>query len=89
MGLDTGELGRHCGAIVRANISGYTAFLDGVRVAHEADAFAGGRISDAHGLVASLLDGIATGIDPLTPGRRRFMESSSKRPFLLHVLSRC
>jgi hypothetical protein len=56
--------GRYSGAIVLADISGYTSFLDGVRVAHEADAFAGGRIPDAYALMSSLLDGIATSIDP-------------------------
>ena len=88
-GLDAGKLGRHRRAIVHADISGDPALLDGRCVARQADAFAGGRIPDAYALTASLPDGIATGIDPPTPGRRRFMESSSKRPLLLHALSRC
>ena len=56
--------GRYSGAIVLADISGYTAFLDDVRVAHEEDQFADGQIPDAYGLMSSLLDGIASNIDP-------------------------
>ena len=56
--------GRYRGTIVLADISGYTSFLDAVRVAHEGDAFADGQIPDAYGLISSLLDGIATDIDP-------------------------
>ena len=41
-----------------------TSFLESVRVAHADDAFADGRIPDAYGLMSSLLDGIATRIDP-------------------------
>jgi class 3 adenylate cyclase len=56
--------GRYSGAIVLADISGYTAFLDAVRVAHLEDQFADGQIPDAYGLMSSLLDGIASNIDP-------------------------
>jgi len=67
VGLDARKLGRHCGATVRAHFSGDTAFLDGRCVARQADAFAGGRITDAHALMVSLLDGIAAGVDPPSP----------------------
>jgi class 3 adenylate cyclase len=50
--------------MVLADISGYTAFLEDVRAAHADDAFAGGQIPDAYALMSSLLDGIATAIDP-------------------------
>jgi len=45
--LDSQQLkaGRYSGAIVLADISGYTAFLDNVRVAHQDDEFADGQIS--------------------------------------------
>lgn len=56
--------GRYRGTILLADISGYTSFLDDVRVAHESDAFADGHIPDAYALMSSLLDGIATDIDP-------------------------
>ncbi len=56
--------GRERGALLLADISGYTSFLETVRLAHASDAFAGGRIPDAYGLMSSLLDGIATRIDP-------------------------
>jgi class 3 adenylate cyclase len=58
------QAGRYSGAIVLADISGYTAFLDSVRVAHQDDEFADGRIPDAYALMSSLLDGIASNIDP-------------------------
>jgi len=57
-------LGRQRGALLLADISGYTSFLESVRVAHSLDAFADGRIPDAYGLMSSLLDGIATHVDP-------------------------
>jgi len=58
------QAGRYSGAIVLADISGYTSFLDSVRVAHQEDAFADGQIPDAYALMSSLLDGIASNIDP-------------------------
>ena len=58
------EPGRYSGTILLADISGYSAFLDSVRVAHEADAFADGQIPDAYAVMSSLLDGIATCVDP-------------------------
>lgn len=56
--------GRYSGTILLADISGYTSFLDSVRVAHEDDAFADGQIPDAYAMLSSLLDGIATCVDP-------------------------
>jgi class 3 adenylate cyclase len=56
--------GRAAGAILLADISGYTAFLESVRVAHENDSFADGAVPSAYGLLSSMLDGIATRIDP-------------------------
>jgi hypothetical protein len=56
--------GRERGALVLADISGYTSFLESVRVAHLHDAFADGRVPDAYALMSSLLDGIAMRIDP-------------------------
>jgi class 3 adenylate cyclase len=56
--------GRYSGAIVLADISGYTTFLDSVRVAHQKDEFADGRIPDAYALMSNLLEGIAAKLDP-------------------------
>ena len=56
--------GRYNGTILLADISGYTSFLDSVRVAHQDDAFANGQVPDAYALMSSLLDGISTCIDP-------------------------
>lgn len=47
-----------------ADISGYTSFLERVRVAHAGDAFAEGRVPDAYALMSSLLDGIVTRVEP-------------------------
>jgi class 3 adenylate cyclase len=58
------ETGRYSGTILLADISGYTSFLDDVRTAHQDDAFADGQIPDAYSLMSSLLDGIASNIDP-------------------------
>lgn len=52
------------GALLLADISGYTSFLQDVATAHRDDAFAGGRIPDAYALMSSLLDGIVADIDP-------------------------
>lgn len=56
--------GRYNGTIFLADISGYTSFLDDVQKAHAKDAFADGQIPQAYALMSSLLDGIATLIDP-------------------------
>lgn len=47
-----------------ADISGHTSFLQTVAAAHRDDAFADGRVPDAYGLVASLLEGIIERIVP-------------------------
>ena len=56
--------GRYVGTIVLADISGYTSFLDSVRLAHQDDAFADGQIPDAYAMMSSFLEGIASVIDP-------------------------
>ncbi len=58
------EAGRFGGVIVIADISGYTSFLDSVRIAHQDDELADGRIPDAYALMSSLLDGIASNMNP-------------------------
>lgn len=52
------------GPLLLADIGGYTSFLQSVAVAHQDDAFAGGKIPDAYALVSSLLDGIVGRIVP-------------------------
>jgi hypothetical protein len=49
--------------LLLADISGYTAFFQTVAETHR-DAFAGGQVPDAYGLVSSLLDGIVERIVP-------------------------
>ena len=56
--------GQHTGEILLADISGYTALLEDVKVAHASDAFADGQIPYAYGLVSSLLGGIVEKVDP-------------------------
>ena len=56
--------GRHTGAILLADISGYTAFLENVKLAHADDAFADGQIPYAYGLLSSLLGGIVEKVAP-------------------------
>ena len=56
--------GRYVGTILLADISGYTNFLDNVRLAHEDGAFADGQIPDAYAMMSSFLEGIASVIDP-------------------------
>ena len=56
--------GKQVGVIVLADISGYTAFLADVQTAHRNDAFADGQIPAAYGLMSTLLEGIASKIDP-------------------------
>jgi hypothetical protein len=58
------EPGPASGPLLLADISGYTGFLQDVTDAHRDDAFAGGRVPDAYGLVSSLLDGIIERIVP-------------------------
>jgi hypothetical protein len=58
------QAGTATGPLLLADISGYTSFLQAVAEAHRDDAFADGRVPDAYGLVASLIDGIVERIDP-------------------------
>ena len=52
------------GALVLADISGYTAFLGAVTAAHRDDAFAGGNVPPAYAMMSSLLDGIVERLAP-------------------------
>jgi class 3 adenylate cyclase len=56
--------GRYQGTILLADISGYTSFLNAVQVAHRADAFAGGNVPPAYAMMAGLLEGIASKVEP-------------------------
>ena len=58
------QAGGASGPLLLADISGYTGFLQSVTDAHRDDAFAGGEVPDAYGLVSSLLDGIIERIAP-------------------------
>ena len=58
------QAGAATGPLLLADISGYTSFLQAVSEAHRDDAFADGRVPDAYGLVASLIDGIVERITP-------------------------
>ena len=52
------------GLLLLADISGYTAFLQAVTLAHKDDAFAGGAVPDAYAVMSSLLDGIVGQLVP-------------------------
>lgn len=52
------------GALLLADISGYTSFLRSVAVAHQDDAFADGAIPDAYAMMSDLLDGIVGRVVP-------------------------
>ncbi len=52
------------GALVLADIGGYTSFLQAVATAHADDAFADGAIPDAYAMMSSLLDGIVGRLAP-------------------------
>ncbi|MDQ4081445.1 MAG: hypothetical protein M3123_00925, partial [Actinomycetota bacterium] len=56
--------GAQCGALLLADISGYTGFLQGVAGAHAADMAAGRFVPKAYPLLTSLLDGIVERIAP-------------------------
>ena len=56
--------GQYSGVILLADISGYTVFLEDVKLAHASDAFADGQIPSAYGLLSSLLGGIVEKVDP-------------------------
>ena len=55
---------RTAGALILADIGGYTSFLRAVAVAHEHDAFAGGNIPAAYAMMSSLLVGIVEHLVP-------------------------
>jgi hypothetical protein len=55
---DPARSGVASGALLLADISGYTGFLGAVTTAHEADMFAGGAVPAAYSLISTLLDGI-------------------------------
>ncbi len=57
------ELTAASGPLVLADLSGYTSFLRDVAEAHP-DAFAGGAVPNAYGLISSLLDGIIRHLAP-------------------------
>ena len=59
-----GEQSVEHGTFVLADISGYTAFLQAVGVAHAADMAAGNFVPRAYELLTSLLDGIVEKIAP-------------------------
>ena len=52
------------GPLVLADISGYSAFLQAVAYEHRNDAFAGGKVPHAYGVISSLLDGIVQRLVP-------------------------
>lgn len=52
------------GALVLADISGYTAFLRDVTEAHRDDAFAGGNVPPAYAVMSHLLEGIVERLVP-------------------------
>jgi class 3 adenylate cyclase len=56
--------GRYSGGILLADISGYSSFLIDVQTAHSSDAFADGQVPAAYSMMAGLLEGIATRVDP-------------------------
>ncbi len=56
--------GQYTGEILLADMSGYTAFMENVKLAHASDAFADGQIPYAYELVSSLLGGIVEKVDP-------------------------
>ena len=52
------------GALLLADISGYTDFLDAVTTAHHDDLFGGGAVPAAYPLISTLLDGIIERLIP-------------------------
>ena len=52
------------GPLILADISGYSAFLQGVAYEHRDDAFAGGKVPHAYAVISSLLDGIVARLVP-------------------------
>jgi hypothetical protein len=93
------QTGSASGLLLLADISGYTGFLQNVAEAHRDDAFAGGQVPDAYGLVSSLLDGIIERVvPPFTLSKvegdavfafARDEEDVPRGPALLDCLSAC
>lgn len=52
------------GALLLADISGYTEFLDAVTTAHHDDLFGGSAVPAAYPLISTLLDGIIERLSP-------------------------
>ena len=52
------------GALILADISGYTSFLRDVATAHRDDAFADGAVPEAYAILTRLLDGIVGRLAP-------------------------
>jgi hypothetical protein len=52
------------GLLLLADISGYSAFLSAVALAHKDDAFADGAVPEAYAMMSSLLDGIVARLVP-------------------------
>lgn len=52
------------GALLLADISGYTGFLEAVGAAHDEDLFGGGAVPAAYPLISTLLDGIIERLAP-------------------------
>lgn len=55
---------QHAGALLIADISGYTSFLQDVAIVHADDDFADGKVPKAYPLMSSLLDGIVSTVVP-------------------------
>lgn len=65
LGSATGNAsGVASGALLLADISGYTGFLDAVTAAHHDDLFGGGAVPAAYPLISTLLDGIIERLGP-------------------------
>ncbi len=52
------------GLLLLADITGYTAFMQTVALAHQDDAFADGAVPDAYAMMSNLLDGICRRVVP-------------------------
>jgi hypothetical protein len=62
--IDPPASGIATGALLLADISGYTGFLDAVTTAHHDDLFGGGAVPAAYPLISTLLDGIIERLIP-------------------------
>jgi hypothetical protein len=61
---DAAPSGLATGALLLADISGYTEFLEAVSSAHYEDLFGGGAVPAAYPLISTLLDGIIERLHP-------------------------